>query len=186
MPVSRIILVLLDRDAPVDAVFLGWIVARRLVVRAAVVPDDDVALAPLVAVLAAGLDHVAGQLVDQLVALPRLHALDAQDLARIEVEALAPRLRMRADDRVEDGCPVTVLLVEEGGGLAAAPVREGSLPPLQALLQPGPQRLEARVVELPDVDSVDLRAYLRPQAANLDHRYVLLSWSQRTQQNRLT
>src|SRR2546422_6448669 len=45
---------------------------------------------------------------------------------------------------------------------------------------------EARVVELPDVDSVDLRAYLRPQAANLDHRYVLLSWSQRTQQNRLT
>ena len=45
---------------------------------------------------------------------------------------------------------------------------------------------EASVVELPDVDSVDLRAYLRPQAANLDHRYVLLSWSQRTQQNRLT
>jgi len=45
---------LLDRDAPVDAVFLGRVVARRLVIRAAVVPDDDVALAPLVAVLAAG------------------------------------------------------------------------------------------------------------------------------------
>src|ERR1700730_3136208 len=281
---------LLDRDAPVDAVFLGRVIARRLVIRAAVVPDDDVALAPLVAILAPGLDHVVRQLVDQLVALPRVHALDAQDLARIEVEALAPRLRMRADDRVKDGRPVTVLLVEEGRGLAATAVGEGSLPSLQALLQPGRQRLvgrvhageervaararhgegielgrlerllivgavrvpalgasaidglielavgpelvdaqqgdlgivrvtrhlrrvrvhdpeaaaiaeevldlelltrhhedvgiqprsiddgETRVVELPDVDPVDLRAYLRPQAANLDHRYVLLSW----------
>src|SRR3989475_11331026 len=119
---------LLDRDAPVDAVFLGWIVARRLVVRAAVVPDDDVALAPLVAVLAARLDHVAGQLVDQLVALPRLHALDAQDLARIEVEALAPRLRMRADDRVQDGRPVTVLFVGEGGAVVVAPGGGGAAP----------------------------------------------------------
>src|SRR5437879_4227953 len=50
---------LLDRDAPVDAVLLGRIVARRPVVRAAVVPDDDVARAPPVAVLALGLDHVA-------------------------------------------------------------------------------------------------------------------------------
>src|SRR2546426_4808765 len=136
---------LLDRDAPVDAVFLGRVVARRLVIRAAVVPDDDIALAPLVAVLTAGLDHVAGQLLDQLVALPHVDALDAQDLARIEVEALAPCLRMRADDRVEDGRPLAVLLVEEGRGLATATVGEGSLPSFQPLPQPGRQRLLGRV-----------------------------------------
>src|SRR5204862_1824968 len=76
---------LLDRDAPVDAVFLGWIVARRLVVRAAVVPDDDVALAPAVAVLALRLDHAVGQLVDKSVSIVGLGSLDYQNLAWIEV-----------------------------------------------------------------------------------------------------
>src|ERR1700694_4867850 len=87
---------LLDRDAPVDAVFLGWIIARRLVIRAAVVPDDDVALAPAVAVLPLRLDHAVGQLVDERVALVGLESLDLQNLAGIEVERLAPGLRVRA------------------------------------------------------------------------------------------
>src|SRR5205814_8687186 len=80
---------LLDRHAPVDAVFFGRVVGRRLVVRTAVVPDDDVALAPPVTVLALGLDHALGQLVDQRVALLRLEPLDAKDLPRIEIEPLA-------------------------------------------------------------------------------------------------
>src|ERR1700693_176599 len=105
--------VLLDRDAPMDAVFLGRVVARRPVVRAAVVPDDDVALAPSVAVLGAGLDHAAGQLLDHLVALALFESLDAQDLAGIEVESFAPRFGMRADDRMEDGRPVAVLRVQQ-------------------------------------------------------------------------
>src|SRR5262249_16616109 len=57
-------LALLDRHAPVYAVFVRRIVACRLVVRAAVVPDDDVALAPFVGVRGLGLDHVASQLLD--------------------------------------------------------------------------------------------------------------------------
>ena len=40
----------LDRDAPVDTIFLGRVVARRLMIRAAIVPDDDISLAPLVAI----------------------------------------------------------------------------------------------------------------------------------------
>src|SRR5207237_7932805 len=109
MPVRRIILVLLDRDAPVDAVFLRWIIARRLVIRAAVVPDDDVALAPAVAVLALRLDHALGQLVDERVALVGLESLDCQNLAGIEVERLAPGLRMRADCRLGGARSVPLL-----------------------------------------------------------------------------
>src|SRR5204862_4584000 len=85
---------LLDRDAPVDAVFLGWIVARRLVVRAAIVPDDDVAFAPAVTVLPVGSDHARGELLDERIALGRREAVDGEDLARIEVEAGAPGLGM--------------------------------------------------------------------------------------------
>ena len=63
---------LLDRHAPVDAVLVRRIVPRRTMIRAAVVPDHDVADPPLVAVFAVRLDHVAGQLLDQLVALLRV------------------------------------------------------------------------------------------------------------------
>src|SRR5262245_13351911 len=82
---------LLDRHAPVDPVLLGRVIARRLVVRAAVVPDHDVALRPPMAILAARLDHVPLQLVDQRVTLRLLESLDPEDLAGIEVERLAPR-----------------------------------------------------------------------------------------------
>src|SRR5258705_1202743 len=132
---------LFDRHAPVDAVFLGRIVAGRLVVGAAIVPDDDVSLAPAVAVLALGLDHKPGQLVDQRVALLLLEALDAEDLARIEVQPLPPRLRMDADDGMEDGGPVAVLLVEERRRLPASAVGEGALPSFEPRLDAGRQGL---------------------------------------------
>ena len=46
-------------------------------VGAAVVPDDDVTLSPLVAVLGVGLDHALGQFVDDRIALGLVEALDA-------------------------------------------------------------------------------------------------------------
>src|SRR5262245_38951636 len=134
-----------DRHAPVDTVLFGWVVARRLVIAAAVVPDDDVARVPLVAIRAVGLDHVAGQLFDQRVALLLLETFDADDLARVEVEGLASRLGVDADDRVEDRRPVTVLLVEQGHGLSPAAVRERALPPVEAPLEPLGERIVRRV-----------------------------------------
>src|SRR5713101_5609016 len=126
---------LLDRDAPVDAVFFRRVVARRPVVRAAVVPDDNVALAPGMAVFGPGLNHALCQLLDHLVALALVEPLDAQDLAGIEVERLPPGLGMSADDRMEDGCPVAVLLVEERRRVPAAAVGEGPASPVETLLQ---------------------------------------------------
>src|SRR5262245_22803810 len=76
---------LLDGDAPVNAVFLGRIVPGRPVIGAPVVPDDDIALAPRMPVLRAGLNHALGQLLDELVALRELEAPDPQDLAGVEV-----------------------------------------------------------------------------------------------------
>src|SRR4026207_328855 len=58
---------LLDRDPPVDPVFFRRIVARRLVVRAPVVPDHHVALPPLGRIAALGPDLVFVQLGDHLV-----------------------------------------------------------------------------------------------------------------------
>src|SRR5690348_9326992 len=124
-----------------DPIFRGRVVARRLVIRAAIVPDDDVALAPPVAVLAVGLDHVPGQLLDQRVALPLLETLDPEDLAGIEVERLAPGLGVGADDRMEDRLPVAVLRVEQRRRLPAAAIGERPVPPVETLLEPLRQRL---------------------------------------------
>src|SRR5262245_66197826 len=76
---------LLNGHAPMDAVFFGWIVAGRLVVRATIVPDDDIALAPLVAVRGVRLDHVASKPPDQRVARLFRQTFDTQDFAGIEV-----------------------------------------------------------------------------------------------------
>src|SRR4029453_7512166 len=143
--VRRTIRRLLDRHAPVDAILLGRVITGRLVIGAAIVPDDDVARAPAVAILTLGLDHEPGQLVDQRVALFLLEALDAEDLARIEVQSLSPGLRMDADDGMEDGRPIAVLLVEEGRRLPASAVGEGALPSFEARLDPGRQGLVGRV-----------------------------------------
>ena len=59
-----------------DAILFRWIVRRRLVISAAVVPNDDVALAPLVTVTATRLDHVSGQFFDQIVTLGLLQTFD--------------------------------------------------------------------------------------------------------------
>src|SRR5713101_3088611 len=116
---------LLDRDTPVDAVFLGRIVARRLVVRAAVVPDHDVALSPRVTVRGIGPDHAVGQLFDDLVALALFETFDAPGLAGMEVGALPAGLRTRADDRVEDGGPGAVPVGRQRGRFPAGAGGEG-------------------------------------------------------------
>src|SRR5262249_45992443 len=139
------LLAFLDRDTPVDAVLLWRVVAGGLVVRAAVVPDHDVALAPRVAILGVGLDHPARQLVYHRVALALGQALDPYDLAGIVVETLAAGLGMGADDRMEDRLPVTVFLVEQRGGLPPAAVGEGPLASVEELLQAPRQRLVRRV-----------------------------------------
>src|SRR5437867_6435598 len=106
-----------------DAVFLGWVVTGCTVVRAAVVPDDDVARAPPVAVLAVWLDHAAGQLLDQRVALVRFESLDPHDLSGIEVEPLAAGLGMGPDDRMEDRRSVVRHAAVRVNGLAGDEAR---------------------------------------------------------------
>src|SRR5438270_13325277 len=51
--------VIVDRDPPVYAVLFRRVVAGGFVIRAGIVPDDDVLLAPFVAVFSIWLDHVA-------------------------------------------------------------------------------------------------------------------------------
>src|SRR5215210_7834500 len=92
--------VILDRDTPVNAVFLRRIIGRRLVIRAAVVPDHDIALAPLVAILRRRLLHQRGQLRDDRLALVRCEPFELEDLVLIEVQELAPRLRVNLDETV--------------------------------------------------------------------------------------
>src|SRR5258708_27498945 len=74
---------IVDRDAPVDAVFLGRVVTGGAVIGAAIVPDHDVALFPFVMVLGIGRDHPFFQFGDQLVSLRALNADEIDDLARI-------------------------------------------------------------------------------------------------------
>src|SRR5207244_13185092 len=112
---------------------------------AAVVPDDDVPLAPPVAVLALGLDHPAGQLVDQRVALLLLEALDLENFAGVEVERLAPGLGMSANDGMPDGNPVAVLGVEQRRRLPPAAVGEDALASVEPVLELLRQRLVRRV-----------------------------------------
>ena len=69
-----------------DAFFLRGIVAGRLVIRAAIVPDHDVADLPLVGVLGAMRRHAAGEFLDEGIAVIRAHALDVRNLHRVEVE----------------------------------------------------------------------------------------------------
>src|SRR4051812_20776440 len=87
----------LDRDAPVNAVFFGRVIACRLVVRAAVVPDHDVAFAPLMTVLRRRVGHERSQFVDDRVALSGVDAFDAQDFVLVEIKQLAAGLSMLLD-----------------------------------------------------------------------------------------
>ena len=111
--VRRPPIVLHHRRAPVAAALMRRIVARRGMQRAAVVPQHQVADAPLVAVIAIGRFRIARQLRDQGVAFGRLEALDRHDLAGIEIDRLAPGFRMDADQRVNGGGADAVLLLEK-------------------------------------------------------------------------
>src|SRR5256712_6976305 len=89
---------LLDRDAPVDTFLLGRVVARGFVVRAAVIPDDDVAFAPLVAGLPPPPGHLTGSLPHPPLPPPLIQHPPAPELARGEVEGPSHPLRPGGDD----------------------------------------------------------------------------------------
>src|SRR5215216_4831982 len=92
--------VVFDRDAPMYTVFFRRIIARRLVIRATVVPDDDVALAPVVTILTRRLDHVGVHLLDDRIALGGIDSEDIEDLALIVIEQRASGFGMLTDERV--------------------------------------------------------------------------------------
>src|SRR5215813_12120723 len=99
---ARLDTVVVDRYPPMDTVFFGRVVARRLVIRAPVVPDDDVALAPFVPVFGIGLNHVGFELGDQHIALAAIGANDVDDLTGIEIERFPPGFGVAPDDRMKD------------------------------------------------------------------------------------
>jgi hypothetical protein len=83
--------VIVDRDAPVDAVLLGRVVAGGAVIRAAIVPDHDVALFPDVMVLGVGVTmRVSSSAIRSRRLLGALDADENHDLAGIEIERFAP------------------------------------------------------------------------------------------------
>ena len=84
------------RYAPVYAVLFRRVVGRRDMIRTAIVPDDNVALAPLVPVLSAWLNHVVGQFFDHIFAFCLPQAFDVEDFAGIKIESFASSLRVRA------------------------------------------------------------------------------------------
>src|ERR1035438_4406889 len=91
----------LNRDAPMDAILLRRIIARRAVVGTAVVPDHDVADPPLVPVLPLRLHHVGFKFVDQVIAFGSFRALDREDLAGIEIQRLPVGFAVSANDRMD-------------------------------------------------------------------------------------
>ena len=95
-----------------DAILVGRIIRRRLVIGAAGVPNDDGALAPLVAVAASWREHVSGQLLDKIVTLNRLQTFDRNDLPRVKIKPNAFRLRMSTQDRVHNRRPVSIFRIE--------------------------------------------------------------------------
>src|SRR5688500_17203095 len=114
-------------------------------VRATIVPDHDVAFAPLMAVFGAGLDPVALELLDERVALGLRKAFDVEKLVQIEVERLASRLRMRAYERVEGWRLVSVCLVEQAMPLLAAAVHVGASQSFDPVPELAGQRIVGRV-----------------------------------------
>ena len=134
-------------------------------IRAAVVPDHDVALAPLVAILGRRLDHVGAQFLDDRVALRLFEAFDAQDLSVVVVERRASGLGMRANERMSDRRYVTVFFVQQAVLLPAAAVLERAVFAFEAALEVLRKRLvrcvSAREKSVPtparDGDRVKLR-----------------------------
>ena len=160
---------ILDRNAPVDALFFRRVIARRIVVRAAIVPDDDIASAPLVAVLVGRLRHESCHLVDDGRALGFFKTFDAEDLVLVEIEQLASGLDMRADDLVAGGLRVAVFRIQQEIGFLAPAVLEQAVSSFEAVFQALRKLLvgrvcagEMRVAALArDGDGVELGRFVR-------------------------
>src|SRR5688500_6310171 len=138
-------LVILDGNAPVDAVFLRRIVSGGRVIRAAIVPDDDVALLPFVAVLAGRLHHHRAELFEDCIGLGVVEAFYAEDLPVIVVQQRAPGLGVLLDEPVAHRLLVSVFLVQEHVLRPAAAVFEEAVAAFQPLLQAGRKRVVRRV-----------------------------------------
>ena len=112
------------------------IAAAGLVQPAAIVPDHDVADAPLVLVLRRGRDHVGRELLDQRVAVGLAQALDAHDVVGIGIERGAAGLLVLAHHRIDGRRPLAVLRLQQIMALALlAAIDVFRLQPGDALLQ---------------------------------------------------
>src|SRR5215469_1188033 len=118
------------------AILFRRVVAGGLVVRAAIVPDHDIAFAPDVVVFGVWRDHALLQFGDQRVAFLILDADEVTNLAGIEVERLPARLGMGADNRVEDRLPVLVFRIEQPRLAATPAIGESADHPVEPVLQP--------------------------------------------------
>src|SRR5690242_462229 len=128
-----------------DAVLLGRIVAGGAVIGATVVPNDDVAFAPDVMVFGVGLDHVAFEIGNQLIAFSTLGADDRYDFAGIEIERFAPGLGMRAQYWMIDRRPILVFRIKQFRLAALAAVGERAFDALEASFQTLRQRVIGRI-----------------------------------------
>ena len=128
-----------------NAVFLRRVIAGGLMIRAPVVPDDDVSLSPDVVVFGIGGDHPFLQFRDQLVTLTLFDPDKADDLARIEVERFAAGFRMRANDRVVNRGPVLVLGVQQFRLPSPSAIGEGADHPVQPIPEPLRQSVVGRI-----------------------------------------
>src|SRR4030095_1968671 len=90
-----------DRTPADDAALRRRIVGSGAVHDAAVVPGDELACLPAVLVGEVGMDGERIELLDQLPSLVIRHADDVLGVIA-EIDALSPRFRMGADDRLVD------------------------------------------------------------------------------------
>src|SRR5262249_16051653 len=91
----------LDDDAVHLAPRALGVVGIRLVHGAAIVPDEDIALLPAMAVLEARLGCVRDELVEKRIALAPLEPDDLLDAVGIEVERFLARLGVGAHDGMD-------------------------------------------------------------------------------------
>ncbi len=124
---------------------------------AAIVPDQDVALAPAVAVLILRLSRVIGQRVEQRVALRARHADDRLHAVGVHVERAAASLRMGADERMDDGGQRRRLRRVEPGDSRALAARIVGMHDLEPVDAP-PQRRRQAVIGGVHVDELGIAA----------------------------
>lgn len=104
-----------DRRPLHEALVAGGVEGCGAVEDAAVVPDDQVAILPFVAVAELGLGDVIQQLLQERAAVLHRHAHDVGGV-RPEEECLAPVHRARPDHRVADRRILGTLFLGEKSG----------------------------------------------------------------------